>query len=398
MSCLYGVYLVCVLDHTGTVATSVHRRQRGCAGGSDAERRAGDRSRRPCHRQDGDGRAAPASARRDGGRGARIPSERDLAVEWGVARMTVRNAIEILIKAGQLERRPGAGTFVVEPPYAKTLGLSSFTDDMRSRGRPAVEPSCSSSRCSEQVPRRPPAWASTTTNPSTGSPASVSPTAKPIAVETNWIPVDLCPTSTRRHSSGSLFALLNERYGIRPGEATSTIDAVLPDAATAAALGDRRARSVPAHPHGLRRPATPAVDGGDRLLRRVALPTPGHPQRQRLRWCIGRDARLTRCATRPPTQRLLLRPDTCATPQRCSTASSTRSSRRSDLLRQLCASAIAGGGSDPRDRNGSLAHARRGAVLPGRRVGGRQPDPRRASDVARQRRRQHPAGAADDDG
>ena len=34
-----------------------------------------------------------------------------------------------------------------------------------------------------------------------------------------------------------MFALLNERYGITPGEATSTIDAVLPDAATAAALG-----------------------------------------------------------------------------------------------------------------------------------------------------------------
>ena len=45
------------------------------------------------------------------------------------------------------------------------------------------------------------------------------------------------PTLDEAATEGSLFALLNERYGITPGEATSTIDAVLPDAATAAALG-----------------------------------------------------------------------------------------------------------------------------------------------------------------
>ena len=60
---------------------------------------------------------------------------------------------------------------------------------------------------------------------------------QPIAVETNWIPVESVPDLDEAALEGSLFALLNERYGITPGEATSTIDAVLPDAATAAALG-----------------------------------------------------------------------------------------------------------------------------------------------------------------
>ena len=62
-----------------------------------------------------------------------------------------------------------------------------------------------------------------------------------IAVETNWIPVDLLSDLDEAALGGSLFVLLSERYGIRPGEATSTVDAVLPDAATAAALGiDKR--------------------------------------------------------------------------------------------------------------------------------------------------------------
>ena len=59
---------------------------------------------------------------------------------------------------------------------------------------------------------------------------------QPIAVETTWIPAELVPGLDEAALEGSLFALLAERYGITPGEATSTIDAVLPDRQTAAAL------------------------------------------------------------------------------------------------------------------------------------------------------------------
>src|SRR5258708_5546675 len=44
--------------------------------------------------------------------GARIPSERDLSVEFGVSRMTVRHAIEMLEGEGLAARYPGRGTFV----------------------------------------------------------------------------------------------------------------------------------------------------------------------------------------------------------------------------------------------------------------------------------------------
>lgn len=64
-----------------------------------------------------------------------LPPERDLAEEFGVSRITVRKALDALVGEGLLTRRQGAGTFVaarVEKHFSK---LSSFTEDMISRGR-----------------------------------------------------------------------------------------------------------------------------------------------------------------------------------------------------------------------------------------------------------------------
>lgn len=64
-----------------------------------------------------------------------IPAERDLAVEYGVSRITVRKAIDGLAQEGLVVRRRGSGTFVatrVEKSFSK---LSSFSEDMIARGR-----------------------------------------------------------------------------------------------------------------------------------------------------------------------------------------------------------------------------------------------------------------------
>lgn len=44
--------------------------------------------------------------------GSAIPSERQLMEEHVLSRTTVRRAIDALVEAGHLERRPGSGTFV----------------------------------------------------------------------------------------------------------------------------------------------------------------------------------------------------------------------------------------------------------------------------------------------
>jgi GntR family transcriptional regulator len=66
--------------------------------------------------------------------GDAIPSERQLGVDLGVSRLTVRAALDELVREGYLVRRRGAGTFVAEPKVAKGIDVSSFSDDMRRRG------------------------------------------------------------------------------------------------------------------------------------------------------------------------------------------------------------------------------------------------------------------------
>jgi GntR family transcriptional regulator len=64
-----------------------------------------------------------------------LPPERDLAADFSVSRITVRKAIEGLVGEGMLVRRQGSGTFVcarVEKNFSK---LTSFSEDMRARGR-----------------------------------------------------------------------------------------------------------------------------------------------------------------------------------------------------------------------------------------------------------------------
>ena len=66
--------------------------------------------------------------------GDAIPSERQLCTDLGVSRLTVRAALDDLVRDGMLVRRHGSGTFVSEPKIAQELTMTSFTEDMRRRG------------------------------------------------------------------------------------------------------------------------------------------------------------------------------------------------------------------------------------------------------------------------
>jgi len=66
--------------------------------------------------------------------GSSTPSERQLAEETGVSRMTARRAIDELVREGLLTREVGRGTFVARPTVSVPLQLTSFTEDMRARG------------------------------------------------------------------------------------------------------------------------------------------------------------------------------------------------------------------------------------------------------------------------
>src|SRR6186997_3496242 len=66
--------------------------------------------------------------------GEAIPSERQLSAEFGVSRLTVRAALDELVREGLLVRRHGSGTFVSEPKIAQELTMTTFTEDMQRRG------------------------------------------------------------------------------------------------------------------------------------------------------------------------------------------------------------------------------------------------------------------------
>ncbi len=65
--------------------------------------------------------------------GEAIASERDLAAWTGFARITIRRAVEELLREGILTRRHGSGTYVTRRIEQPLSVLASFTEDMRSR-------------------------------------------------------------------------------------------------------------------------------------------------------------------------------------------------------------------------------------------------------------------------
>jgi GntR family transcriptional regulator len=66
--------------------------------------------------------------------GTPAPSERELVQQFGVARMTVRQALDALVSEGLLERVPGRGTFVARAKIDVQARLSSYTEEMARRG------------------------------------------------------------------------------------------------------------------------------------------------------------------------------------------------------------------------------------------------------------------------
>ena len=70
--------------------------------------------------------------------GQKIPAERDLAQEFAVSRMTLRQALQNLVDEGILERRVGSGTFVARQRIQEKMsGVTSFTELMALQGKQA---------------------------------------------------------------------------------------------------------------------------------------------------------------------------------------------------------------------------------------------------------------------
>lgn len=70
-----------------------------------------------------------------GSPGDLLPTEAELCARFGVSRMTVRQALQMLTAAGLVERQRGKGTFIAGRPMHRNPGVFlSFTEEMERRG------------------------------------------------------------------------------------------------------------------------------------------------------------------------------------------------------------------------------------------------------------------------
>jgi GntR family transcriptional regulator len=169
--------------------------------------------------------------------GQAIPSERHLTQELGVSRLTVRAAIDELVRDGYLARRHGSGTYVTEPKIAQPLTLTSFSEEMRRRGM------VPGSRTLELTV--------TSAGARLARRLQVSPEeplvrvkrlrladAEPMAMEVLHIPEALVPGLTKADlENRSFYELLAERYEIVIGSGTQTIEPTVTNEEESEVLG-----------------------------------------------------------------------------------------------------------------------------------------------------------------
>ena len=175
------------------------------------------------------------------GVGEAIPSERQLSADLGVSRLTVRAALDELVREGYLVRRRGSGTFVSEPKIAQELTMTSFTEDMRRRGM------VPGSRTLELRTAPAGAWLGRILHVSPSEPIVVAKRLRladreTMAIETLHVRQALVPGLTARDlEENSFYELLRNRYGIVIVGGMQTIEPTVTDEEESAAL------NVPLH-------------------------------------------------------------------------------------------------------------------------------------------------------
>ena len=171
------------------------------------------------------------------GVGDAIPSERQLSVDLGVSRLTVRAALDDLVREGYLVRKRGSGTFVSEPKIAQELTMTSFTEDMRRRGM------VPESRTLELHTTSAGAWLGRILHVSPSEPIVVVKRLRladreTMAIETLHVRESLVPgLSADDLERRSFYELLGDRYGVDVVGGLQTIEPTVTNEEESSALG-----------------------------------------------------------------------------------------------------------------------------------------------------------------
>ena len=172
--------------------------------------------------------------------GMRMPTEGELAASFGVSRVTIRRALDMLVQDGYVESRQGSGYRVITLSPASDTCLTSFTDAMIRAGH---EPT---SRLMSIVQHP------------TGQPAHLPPglsdgpvteitrlrlvDGQPRMLVKTYVPAHLLPDARAADfpetgAEQSILRILGDRFGLEWSAACEDISPIVADAATAATFG-----------------------------------------------------------------------------------------------------------------------------------------------------------------
>ena len=169
--------------------------------------------------------------------GDAIPSERQLSADLHMSRLTVRAALDDLVRDGLLVRRRGSGTFVGEPKIAQELTMTSFSEDMRRRGMVPAN------RTLSLVVVQAGAHLGRLLKVSPSEPVVVFKRLRladreTMAIETLHVRQSLIPGLTAEDlEQHSFYELLEGRYGVVMAGGTQTIEPTVTNEEESAALG-----------------------------------------------------------------------------------------------------------------------------------------------------------------
>lgn len=156
--------------------------------------------------------------------GRQLPSERDMADHFGVARMTLRHAIEALVEEQLLDRVVGVGTFVAREKLDVTLKLTSYSEEMARRGmRPSARV-----LAFEQIPATARLAKELLLEEGQGVirfRRLLLADDQPMSVDENFIPAWRVPGILDAGPPASLYNVLGERYGLTIEWGEDTIEA-----------------------------------------------------------------------------------------------------------------------------------------------------------------------------
>ncbi|HIY91464.1 GntR family transcriptional regulator [Companilactobacillus sp. HBUAS56275] len=176
--------------------------------------------------------------------GERIPSERQLSQDFDVSRMTLRQAIQTLVDEGILQRQVGSGTYVASSKVQEKMsGTTSFTEITESQGkRPSsktvsyhvADPSISEMeklklKDGDQILRMERIRYADN---------------QPICFEVATIPVDIVKSLDKEDITSSLYKALENKAGLKLGNATQTVSAILASEKIANFLNVKRGSAI----------------------------------------------------------------------------------------------------------------------------------------------------------